>query len=277
MILRSILVPGMICPKPRPRPADPSPGVTRLVKTAKSRPTLSYPGFQILATCKQLHSEGAPLFYASNDFYLPGGPVALTASYFRLLSPTHSSLIRRMVIRFSVKDFDTPAIDRRVNSAFHLHHLLHNGATLGWTFRTFWRDKIDWMCSWHVNQITAGKPGLSEGRLENLHGNKVVVLSGEQMSYVAEHIKNEGWLDLVYGGCSLRDKIDDLISCSLGDIQRLVQRVDFYRRDRALGTRQWLELVIKEEDAEALEKRKGRHKRRKKTILKLSAYDNYSL
>ena len=49
----------------------------------------SQPGFQILATCKRIYSDGFPIFYGKNEFCLPRGKKENAESYFSSLAPKH--------------------------------------------------------------------------------------------------------------------------------------------------------------------------------------------
>ena len=73
-------------------------------KKTKSEEQGSLPGFQLLATNRRALSECAPIFWSSNTFYLPPGPVCHTRYYFNNVRPQHLALIRRLAIRFSLRD-----------------------------------------------------------------------------------------------------------------------------------------------------------------------------
>lgn len=85
LIMALVLKPGIVYPQARSQEAssNPGPGSGRVSSTVSS------PGFQILATCKKVYSEGIPMFYAGNTFCLPRGPVGNTIMYFESLLPRH--------------------------------------------------------------------------------------------------------------------------------------------------------------------------------------------
>ena len=74
-------------------------------------------GFQILATCKQLYMEGHEVYYASNNFHLPPGPVEGFLKWYEALRPNHRDLIRSVTIDFSILDL-TPSVLEQCESSY---------------------------------------------------------------------------------------------------------------------------------------------------------------
>ena len=108
--------------KPKPRKPDHKPSrfqgaLHRAIKTVskyKDKPSNltripQPPGFQLLATCKQVCAEGHAVFYSSNIFFLPSGSVDHARDSLKALQPQHRQMIRVLGLDMSVKDL-TPTV-----------------------------------------------------------------------------------------------------------------------------------------------------------------------
>lgn len=83
---------------------------------------LSPPGIQLLATCQQAYDEGHNMYYSSNIFHLPPGPLDVTKALFDKFLPKHVALIRHISFRASSMDM-TPAMLEQVDEmALHEHN-----------------------------------------------------------------------------------------------------------------------------------------------------------
>jgi len=80
--------------------------------TGKQLPKPSYykpPGHQLLSACKQTQEEGHRLFYETNTFHLPPGPVEHTQEWLNKLSSEHKKMINSVSITLSSADL-TPGM-----------------------------------------------------------------------------------------------------------------------------------------------------------------------
>lgn len=122
MIMELVLVPGRVPlddSKPIKRDYKSSrlqAALHRMIKPAsreKSTRALRPPGFQLLATCRQICAEGHPVFYSSNIFFLPPGPLENTHRSLKALQPQCRAMIRKVGITMTLQDL-TPAVFQRV-------------------------------------------------------------------------------------------------------------------------------------------------------------------
>lgn len=67
------------------------------------------PGLQLMATCKQACVEGYAVFYSSNVFFLPAGPLRDTHRVLATLQPQHLAMISSFGVKMSLRDL-TPAL-----------------------------------------------------------------------------------------------------------------------------------------------------------------------
>lgn len=124
MIMELVLVPGqvaLVAPKSfkRHRSSLLQRTFQRVMKTGSQRrekdlkPTcISWPpGFQLLATCKQACAEGQAVFYTSNVFVLPPGPVVIENLILKNLHPQQRAMIKRIGIRISLRDLTPEVFD----------------------------------------------------------------------------------------------------------------------------------------------------------------------
>ena len=102
-IMRLVLCPGHIY----------LPGPDMPAHKLRPKPAL-YPGIQLLATCRQAYIEGHELYYSSNVFHMPHGPLAHMQRLLGAYHVEHLQKMRNIRIRCSVLDLhgaDYRAID----------------------------------------------------------------------------------------------------------------------------------------------------------------------
>lgn len=123
MIMELVLVFGdVFLDRPKPRRPDHKPSrfqaaLHRAIKTvskhsnnhSKLTRISQPPGFQLLATCKQICAEGHAVFYSSNVFFLPPGSIDHARNSLKALQHQHCQMIRELGLDMSVKDL-TPAV-----------------------------------------------------------------------------------------------------------------------------------------------------------------------
>ncbi len=73
-------------------------------RDSKSTRTFVPDGFQLLATCKQACAEGHTIFYSSNTFHFPPGPLDNTHRALKTLQPQHHAMIKSVGIRMHLED-----------------------------------------------------------------------------------------------------------------------------------------------------------------------------
>lgn len=69
----------------------------------------SYPGIQLIATCKQAYHEGHELFYSLNTFHLLP---SMTFEWSDRLQAKHKAMIKRISITVGVDELTTPMISQ---------------------------------------------------------------------------------------------------------------------------------------------------------------------
>ena len=123
MVMELVLAYGdVFLDKPRPKKPDHKPSrfkgaLHRAIKTvskhndkhSKPTPIPQPPGFQLLATCKQICAEGHAVFYSSNIFFLPPGSIDHARNSLNALQLQHCKMIRVLGLDMSLKDL-TPAV-----------------------------------------------------------------------------------------------------------------------------------------------------------------------
>ena len=87
------------------------------------RSNLQIPGLQFLATCKQACAEGFKVFFSTNNFFLPYGPMENTSRCFKELNPEHQSTIKGLGLMFGVQDL-TPLASRAIEGDIQAHYPL---------------------------------------------------------------------------------------------------------------------------------------------------------
>lgn len=65
---------------------------------------LQSPGLQFLATCKQACAEGFKVFFSTNIFFLPYGPIENTCRCFNEINLEHQLTIQGLGLTFGVQD-----------------------------------------------------------------------------------------------------------------------------------------------------------------------------
>ena len=71
---------------------------------------LQPPGLQFLATCKQACAEGFKVFFSTNIFFLPYGPLENTCRYFKEINLEHQLKIQGLGLMFGVQDLTPLAL-----------------------------------------------------------------------------------------------------------------------------------------------------------------------
>ena len=66
--------------------------------------TLQSPGLQFLATCKQACAEGFKVFFSTNIFFLPYGPIENTCRCFKEINLEHQLKIQGLGLMFGIQD-----------------------------------------------------------------------------------------------------------------------------------------------------------------------------
>lgn len=133
-------------------------------KDSKLLRVLQPPGFQLLATCKQACAEGHAVFYSSNVFYLPPGPLEETHRCWQTLQPQHRAMIKKVGILMSLKDL-TPAVFEQVHHDVREHCggsmmdriIFSHG--MEWSYfvekrlSDIWKEKMDFVLA-HLEGLT---------------------------------------------------------------------------------------------------------------------------
>lgn len=275
MILRLILAPGKVYPQIRTQkpPSNNCSSEASHTATANalSALPLSQPGFQILATCKKLHDDGATIFYSENTFYLPRGSDQYAkrisaGTYFKSqLLPRHSSLIRKMAIQYSVTILNPALMDlciatQKCRPHFSgLQNLLSHGTQ---HLQAAWRSSLRWVCKWHLEQIRAGESGLEELRLEGSSSDDVIVLSGLQLTDWAkvtyeEHDKtswneddHRAWRRSYTTAFALHEQMAEQRQRATADFVESAWKAEVSGLGSKFTVEEWLEDMAKEEDLE---------------------------
>ena len=83
---------------------------------------LQSPGLQFLATCKQACAEGFKVFFSTNIFFLPYGPIENTSRCFKEINPDHQLRIQGLGLMFGVQDL-TPLVFRAIHGDIQAYYL----------------------------------------------------------------------------------------------------------------------------------------------------------
>lgn len=135
MIMELVLAYGdVFLDKPKPKKPDHKPprfkvALHHAIKTvskhndkhSKLTPILQPPGFQLLATCKQVCAEGHAVFYSSNCFFLPQGSVDHARNKLKTLQPQHFDRIKILGLDMSANDL-TPANFEQAHHSMQLRY-----------------------------------------------------------------------------------------------------------------------------------------------------------
>ena len=184
-IMQLILVPGAIHPpayQSRNCRKPPFDEPIELVKEA-TKPENVLPGIAFLAVNHQFYIEASTLFYSSNTFYLPTGPVDEATVYFSFLAHSHRAQIRHIAIRFSLADITSLLLTQSNIGAATASsvpprskcHGCELAEYLGW----IWTTKMAWIIMFHAELIAAGRQGLETVTVEGTFFHDVVLRGKE--------------------------------------------------------------------------------------------------
>ena len=112
-----ILCPGVIYLREKPTKQNKYTTYSNDPRLARNGAQLPPPGIQLLATCRQVYSEGREMYYSNNVFDLPPGPVAATREVLAKFQPQNTALMRDFSIRASLLDL-TPHLLEQLESEF---------------------------------------------------------------------------------------------------------------------------------------------------------------
>ena len=70
-----------------------------------------FPGYQLMATCRQACAEGHTVFYSSNDFFLLQGPLKNIRHGLEALQPQHRAMIKQVGIMMTLNDITLANLD----------------------------------------------------------------------------------------------------------------------------------------------------------------------
>lgn len=124
-------------------------GLVALFFEAESTRTIP-PGFQLLATSKQVYYEGRQMFYGANVFHLPRGNLEDTVKWHEKLLPEHKAMIKRVQITMSVADLTPVAMedfDIWRSADIHRRCSVHDCAATYLRSRV-WKQKLDFLRAW---------------------------------------------------------------------------------------------------------------------------------
>ena len=82
---------------------------------------LQPPGLQFLATCKQACAEGFKVFFSTNTFFLPYGPIDNICRCFKEINPEHQLTIQGLGLMFGVQDL-TPLALRAIEGDIQAYY-----------------------------------------------------------------------------------------------------------------------------------------------------------
>lgn len=156
-----VLNPGTVFLHPVPGYAD---EYARKWASAWKATERSEPGYQFLATCKQAYLEGHKIYYQSNKFLLPSGPIEMIKPYFERLKPVHKAMIISVGVNFLFTDL-TPEVLKPLMEKVDL--ATHHGRRFSRSLRfveefaeeqlwNLWIPKLTWLCdfdSWEILHI----------------------------------------------------------------------------------------------------------------------------
>lgn len=160
-------------------------------KGSKSKRLPHPSGFQILATCRQACAEGLAIFYSSNIFYLPPGPIHTVRQALNTLQPQLRVLAKGMSVRTGLSDL-TPAVFEDIQQEMRerLGNRIATRPRAAWgtqlgdlvekKLMSIWEEKIDfvlthWGFSARVRAITLKNPGEEmEAEEEDMEGIETI-------------------------------------------------------------------------------------------------------
>lgn len=182
---KSTTVPGAVFPpayrslefRKRDTPID----LVRQATTTENK----IPGIPLLGVNQQVHREACTLFFSTNTFYLPPGPVDEATVYFSFLCPAHKAQIRKIGIRWSLADLTASAIAQFQIGNFSMFSVPPSTVSLLNTLEKclawMWTSKWNWIAKFHAAQVAAGGQGIETVTVE---GNfaPTVVIRGRDLS-----------------------------------------------------------------------------------------------
>lgn len=123
-------------------------------KESKSKSVLQPPGFQLLATCRQICAEGYPVFYSSNVFFLPPGPLENTHRSLTNLQPQCRAMIRTVGIVMTLQDL-TPAVFEQIKHDMQARYGKAVANTPNLAQATRWSESVEkeLACIWKEKLI----------------------------------------------------------------------------------------------------------------------------
>lgn len=136
-----------------------------------------HPGIGYLATCRQIYAEAYSIFYSSNTFYLPRGPILGAALYFDHLTPSHLAQLQHVAVRLSLADITKVVRVEYLSIATDWYCRFFN--ELASQVRCIWQARLLWAYDLH-NKLRASRgQGLATVTLEAPF-TESLKLSGEE-------------------------------------------------------------------------------------------------
>lgn len=120
------------------------------------------PGFQLLASCKQVYNEGHFIFYSTNTFHMPRGQLQDTLILYNTLCPEHKACMKRVQITLGIADL-TPSvleeidIRKRTTTSYKYCHPPMLRLMTVYVRNRVWRQKLDFLRDWKSLHIGDGR------------------------------------------------------------------------------------------------------------------------
>ena len=125
-------------------------------------PSQQQPGFQLLATCKDMFWQRRKIFYSYNTFTIPPGPIVIASSYFNNLDAENIILIKSLRLTFTVADLTPEGFQHVDEDIRHWKQLFGRSARkmdraqqiAAWmdcsmvALNVLWWRKLQWLLQW---------------------------------------------------------------------------------------------------------------------------------
>lgn len=132
-------------------------------KSQQSLPIMpSLPGFQVLSTCKLVYGANHEMFYSSNTFFLPPGPLEETLHHFsNTLQAEHVNMITRVGVTLGIQDLTPPVFKQAQDiMSYNLQRLPSDQVGRAWGVAVqahlsdIWQRKLAFLNStWRLKTI----------------------------------------------------------------------------------------------------------------------------
>lgn len=166
----------------------------------------SQPGFQLLASCKQVYHKGRYMFYGTNTFHLPRGSLEDTMIWYDKLILEDKTNMRSVQLTLGVADLTPMVLEKfelwRSSKAHDSCHAPMYHCAITYLLEHVWTQKLEFLRAWD--------------------GLDTVCISTEIVTF-----KFRGAVFAHFKECDLTDMLNDAVRFVRAELRRLISGLDW--------------------------------------------------